>query len=242
MAILKHKEVFKLFLNNTEKYDLTVNALKIMYCEGYTDINGEWNSIPGRYYDYIPRNIYKVNHNYEVDITKLKSKWILRIYMCLTASNSKEIALFNKSYRTLKLAKSEAIKFLNEYDASEKAKEDVENWKANHAFPVFIINNGEPELIGTTYNYIGNDSRKKDDTFTYYNDDMPNYWYYRTDKFYQLNKFYDRISISCCEINPWGYCGSGIKDEDLLNKMLEIIKPIPKYKHIFDFLNKNKVV
>lgn len=38
MVILKHKEVFKLFLNNTEKYDLTVNALKIMYCEGYTDI------------------------------------------------------------------------------------------------------------------------------------------------------------------------------------------------------------
>lgn len=242
MAILKHKEVFKLFLNNTKKYDLTVNALKIMYCEGYTDINGEWIPMIGNYYLYIPRHIYNINHNYEVDINKFKSKWILRIYMCLTASNSKEIALFNKSYRTLKLAKSEAIKFLNEYDASEKAKEDVEKWKTNHATPVFIIHDGQPELIGTTYNYIGNDSMRHNDNFTYYNDDMPDYHYkYHTDKFYQLIKLYDRISISCCEINPYGYCGSGVKDEDLLNRMLEIIKPIPKYQHIFDFLNKNKV-
>lgn len=228
---------------DTKRFDLTTKTLNSMFCEGYTDINGEWNPTPGRYYDYIQRNIYNVNHNYEINIHKFKSKWLLRIYMCLTATNSKNIMLFNESYRTLKEAKSEAIRFIKEYDSSEKAKADIEEWKANHALPVFIINNGEPELIGTTYDYIGNDSRRKDDTFTYYNDDIPDYWHYPTDKFYQLSKFYDRISISCCEINPWGYCGSGIKDEVLLNKMLDIIRPIPKYKykHLIDFLDKNKI-
>lgn len=226
-------------MDTVEKYGLTADDLNYMSCEGYTDINGEWIPMIGNYYLYIPRHIYNINHNYEVDINKFKSKWILRIYMCLTANNSKEIALFSNSYKTLKLAKSEAIRFIKEYDSSEKAKADIEEWKANHALPVFIINNGEPELIGTTYDYIGNDSRRKDDNFTYYNDDMPDYHYkYHTDKFYQLSKFYDRISISCCEINPWGYCGSGIKDEVLLNKMLDIIRPIPKYKHLIDFLDK----
>ena len=225
---------------NTEKYDLTVNTLNSMFCEGYTDISGEWNPTPGRYYDYISRNIYNINHNYEINIHKFKSKWFLRIYMCLTASNSKNIELFKESYRTLKKAKSEAIRFLKEYDSSEKAKEDIENWKATHASPVFIVKDGEPELIGTTYRSLGNDSMKTNDHYTYYNDDMPDYRHYRSNKFYQLNKFYDRLSISYYELHPYGYYSSGMKDEVLLNKMLEVIKPIPKYQHIFKFLDEIK--
>lgn len=232
-----------MMLLEMEKYPLDANALRSMYCEGYTDINGEWNSISGNYYAYLQRSLYHINHNYEVRIRKIKKgKWDLRVYLCLTATNSKDVQLLKKTLHTLKESKVEAIAFIQEYDGSEKATEDIENWKSEHASPVFIVKtDGEPLLLGTTYNYIGNDSQKTNANFTYYNDDMPNYHLQLSRPFYQICKTYDHLYLSCCEISTYGYCSSGIKDEALLKKMLEIIKPMPKYQHIFQFIENKKV-
>lgn len=241
ITLMKMMEGFHMF-DAKERYPLDEMALKSMYGEGYTDISGEWNSIPGKYYAYLQRSFYAINHNYEVRICRIKKeKWQLRIYLCLTASNSKEIQLLDKTLPTLKEAKTAAIPFVLEYDASEKATEDIEQWKSRHASPVFIVKtDGEPLLIGTTYNYIGNDSLKTNDAFTYYNEDIPDYHRQLSRPFYQICKSFDKLYLYSCNITPYGYHGSGEQDEVLLEKMLEVIRPIPKYKHIFQFLEECK--
>jgi hypothetical protein len=214
-----------------KKRELNYNSMRSMYCHGYTDITDEWVSVPGQYYKYINNWIYNINHNYQIKIYKQdKNKWRLVIYLCLKACNSDDIRLFNDDYLTLKEAKISAIDFIKLYDCTEKAQNDIDNWKLQHSKPVFIIQANEILLIGTTYTGIEH-YRTKSGHFDYYNEDIPEC---ASGEYYLLEKNWKGIYIWKCNLSPGSYIESGIKDEQLIAKMLDIIKDIPKYKHFLD--------
>jgi len=224
-------------MNWNKKSELTYGILKTMYCRGGTDITGEWIPLLGQYYDYINNWIYNINHNYQVKIYKQKeNEWHLMIYLCLTACNSDEVKLFDDYYTTKKEASRIAIDFIKEYDSSEKSWNDIENWKQQHAKPVFRVNDNDIVLIGTTYGSIGSDKNSKNH-FNYYNDDLPQY---SCGYYYELNKDLDSVFAWKYDLSTWGYTASGVKEKTLIDKMINIIKDIPKYQHFIDFINQKE--
>jgi len=42
------------------------------------------------------------------------------------------------------------------------------------------------------------------------------------------------------DLSTWGYTASGVKEKTLIDKMINIIKDIPKYQHFIGFINQEE--
>lgn len=225
------------------KKELTVKDLPNYGYGGY-DYCDEWQS-NGNLYTQVSRGD-KSLHNFYADITKRKSMREVTIWLCLSASNSKDI-LIEKGipFKTLKEARLFIVNTINQgnrgglkYSFDELIKNHLEA----KSKPVFTKNNDVLELIGTCYGDMGSEysSSKNErwkEQYLYYHNDLPEYKHLKT--YYSLGlDWKNQPSIMTLKPFSGGYSGGGVPDDternQIQSEMMELIGDNQKYKWLIN--------
>lgn len=140
---------------------------------------------------------------------KKKNNWKLQVFLCLTAVNSDDIIVAEKSAKTMKELKQIAVDEINAYHNTYRCICDIENWKKHHGKKVF-----DKDFNYLGISYTSPDREKNNSEFDYYNDKKPQIAY---GIYYMLEK----NSVMICNIS----CASSIttwdESEELRDKLLE---------------------
>jgi len=137
----------------------------------------------------------KTIHNYNIEfhrrtgVTGKTKGWILKIYQCLTASNSNEIPVLTTKYKTLKYCKSLAVSIINMWE-EEAGNNTIYKYLSENRKPVFKIDSyGKPIIIGSTFYNLGSEihSQRNNKSHSYYLCDVPLPVSFRNQKCYSIS-------------------------------------------------------
>lgn len=189
---------------------ININHLKCMCCIGYWGYDDEWHP-DSRYRQYLKID----NHHYQVHIWKRKkNNWGLRVNLCLTAINSDDIIVIEKSAKTMKELKQIAVDEINAYHNTYRCIYDIEQWKKSHGKKVF-----DKDFNYLGISYTSPDREKNNSEFDYYNEKKPQIGY---GTYYML----EEDSVMVCNIFYMGSSTTWDKSEELRDKLLERCKEI----------------
>lgn len=183
---------------------LSLKDLTPMYCVGYWGYDDEWHP-DSRYKKYLKID----KHHYHIHLFKRrKNNWGLRVYLCLTALNSDDVLVVEKSAKTMKELKQVAVDEINAYHNTYRCIFDIQRWKETHGKKVY----------DKDFNYLGisytTPARDKDDSeFDYYNDQKINVG---CGIYYML----EENSVCVCDIGCWGHSMHWDKSEELRQKLI----------------------
>lgn len=206
------------------------------YGYGGYDITDEWQC-SGDYYTMISKGFKDACHNYYADFRKqhLGKKYKCTVFICLSASNSKEQKIANDEFDTLKECRSFFIETIYAYQSSDRfQREIVDTYLSVKASPVFTMEDGNIQIIGTTFfgvNHEYNDwSNNRTETYSYYNNDFPKFG--GTRNYYCLCRDY-RGEFRITHLYSFGgYSYSWLKPEES-KEVFERLGPIIKDDHRF---------
>ncbi len=156
--------------------DRKINGHEIWYrgtaSMGYDD-EYHWN---GCYEGHVRRdNCHKTNHNYYFHIRSGTHK-SFALYCTASYHSIRDITIDSGKVKTIKQAMQ---RIRNGIISFEDHSYLLDEWIAHHTHPVFIIENGEPEIIGVFHHSPSCEARalyeKKVNNYYYYHRGMPDY-------------------------------------------------------------------
>lgn len=167
---------------------ITINDLKSLYGNGDEDHISTYMNMTFKAAD-------RTEHNYNVEFyrvfgSKGKTKgWVLRVYVCLHASNSNDILIFKDQFKVLRVAKLEAVKVVNDVDGSKAHLLIIDHLKKSRQ-PIFKIQGGSPVIIGSHFGDAGAEN------YSYCNHPENSYFLYDTPEIRYGETVYCRCTSS----------------------------------------------
>lgn len=199
---------------------------------GMSGDDWKWN---GTYSGTIRRTYHKTNHNYYFHINSGRGKKSFDLFVALAYSNGRDILLDSGLEKTLWQIKERIVKQVSNFEHHSFPLEKKLN---ESTYPVFIINGGNPEIVGVYHTDVGRESdaymNQKFDEYFYYHRGVPNYIIHK--KIYTLEKSRQN-GFSFMEYDngySWRSSGGyrGVDRDILIPKMIELVNnsKIPNLK------------